>query len=134
MASLFLLLLSCSVHADERILDYFSDILVQPNGSMIVEETIQVRAEGKQIKRGIYRDFPTDYEDRLGNDYRVGFELLEVRRDGQPEPHHTERISNGVRIYAGRKDLFLKQGVYTVSVRALQPVQGTTNAVDVHLF
>ncbi len=116
-ALLSLLLLSFSVSAEERILDYFSDILVQQDGSMIVEETIKVRAEGQQIKRGVFRDFPTDYEDRLGNDYRVGFQLLEVRRDGQPEPYHTERISNGIRIYAGSSNVFLEHGVYSYSFR-----------------
>ncbi|MES9957717.1 MAG: DUF2207 domain-containing protein, partial [Sedimenticola sp.] len=113
LLAICLLLLGTVASADERILDYFSDIRVEANGSMSVEETIRVRAEGRQIKRGIYRDFPTDYQDRLGNDYRVGFELVDVLRDGVSEPHHTERIGNGIRIYAGSRDLFLQQGVYT---------------------
>ena len=64
--------------ADERILDYHSDIEVFADGSMQVTETIRVRAEKQEIKRGIYRDFPTDYRDRLGNRYRVGFEVVDV--------------------------------------------------------
>ncbi len=43
---------------------------------MQVTETIRVRAEQQEIKRGIYRDFPTDYKDRFGNRYRVGFEMV----------------------------------------------------------
>ncbi|MES9960109.1 MAG: DUF2207 domain-containing protein [Sedimenticola sp.] len=113
LLAICLLLLGTVASADERILDYFSDIRVEADGSMTVEETIRVRAEGRQIKRGIYRDFPTDYQDRLGNDYRVGFELIDVLRDGVSEPHHTERIGNGIRIYAGSRDIFLQQGVYT---------------------
>ncbi|MCW8944754.1 MAG: DUF2207 domain-containing protein, partial [Sedimenticola sp.] len=88
---ILLLLISHSSLASEAILDYFSDIQVQQDASMVVEESIQVRAEGNIIKRGIFRDFPTDYSDRLGTRYRVDFELLEVRRDGNPEPYHTER-------------------------------------------
>ena len=77
-----------SAMADERILDYQSDIEVFVDGSMQVTETIHVRAEQKEIKRGIYRDFPTDYKDRFGNRYRVGFEVLEAQRDGRPENWH----------------------------------------------
>ena len=59
------------VLADERILDYQSDILVHYDGNLVVTETIQVRAEGENIRRGIYRDFPTSYKDRLGNHYQL---------------------------------------------------------------
>jgi hypothetical protein len=99
--------------ADERILDYHGDVAVQADGSMRVEETIRVRAEGNNIRRGIYRDFPTDYEDRLGQRYRVAFDVIAVRRDGAAEPWHSERQGNGVRVYAGSSDVFLKPGEYT---------------------
>jgi hypothetical protein len=67
---------------DERILAYQSDITVNVDGSMSVAEQIRVRAEGANIRRGIYRDFPTDYKDRFGNRYRVDFEVVSVTRDG----------------------------------------------------
>lgn len=99
--------------AQERILDYHSDITIQHDGSMLVEEQIKVSAEGNKIKRGIYRDFPTEYRDHLNNRYNVTFELLEVKRDGVSEPYHTESLNNGTRIYAGRKNYFLPRGEYT---------------------
>ncbi len=102
--------------SDERILDYHSDITVKQDGSMQVRETIQVRARGEQIKRGIYRDFPTDYEDHLGNPYRVGFEVLEVLRDGRPDAWHTKDQDNGVRVYIGKEDVFLTPGEYTYTI------------------
>ena len=113
-----LLLWLCSgvALADERILSFHSDIQVFQNGTMSVTETIRVRAEGKQIKRGIYRDFPTSYRDLLGNHYTVGFELLGVTRDGQAEAYHTEKTANGVRIYMGRKSVYLKPGVYSYTL------------------
>jgi hypothetical protein len=116
---LFLLVMAMATpgQAQERILDYFSDIVVHRDGSMVVDESIEVRAEGSQIRRGIYRDFPTDYRDRLGNNYRVDFELLEVLRDGRKEPHHTERQSNGIRIYAGSANAMLQPGVYRYTFR-----------------
>ncbi len=112
LALLLAAVCGATAQADERILRYHSDITVNADGTMDVIETIRVRAEGARIRRGIYRDFPTDYRDRFGNKVRVGFELQQVRRDGRAEPHHTERRSNGIRIYAGSRDVFLRSGEY----------------------
>ncbi len=96
--------------ADERILDYQSDIRIHENGTLTVSETIRVRAQGNNIRRGIYRDFPTRYKDRLGNRFRVDFDVISVRRNGQPEPWHTEKRSNGIRVYFGSTTHFLDHG------------------------
>ncbi len=112
-----LLAFSLASSADERILQFHSDVQIQLDGSMEILETIRVRAEGNQIRRGIYRDFPTDYEDRLGNRYRVGFEVVSVQRDGTPEPYLQERLSNGVRVYFGASDYFLPAAEYVYQLR-----------------
>jgi uncharacterized membrane protein YgcG len=101
----------------ERILDFQSVITVHTDASMTVTENITVKATGREIKRGIIRDFPTTYRDRLGNNVTVGFAVEEVLRDGRPESYHTEQASNGVKIYIGKKDVFLKPGVYTYTIR-----------------
>ncbi len=67
---------------------------------MTVRETIRLKSEGDKIKRGIYRDFPVRYRDNFGNRYVVGFNVLEILRDGNPEPYHTESISNGTPVYS----------------------------------
>ena len=67
----------------ERILNFTSHIQISLDGSMTVTESITVYASGNQIKRGIYRDFPTRYKARQGNTINVGFKVLEVLRDGQ---------------------------------------------------
>jgi len=102
--------------ADERILDFHSDIAVDADASMRVTETIRVRAEGDRIRHGIYRDFPTDYRDRSGARVHVAFEPLTLQRDGRSEPFHTESISNGVRVYFGSKDVTLEPGEYTYAL------------------
>ena len=66
------------VNADERILAYQSDIRIHENGKLTIAETIRVRVEGKSIRRGIYRDFPTSYKDPLGNRFRVDFSVISV--------------------------------------------------------
>ena len=102
-----------SARADERILAFDSRIQVQADGSMDVTETIRVRSEGDKIKHGIYRDFPTDYRDRGNNAVRVVFEPRSLTRDGATEPFHSERQSNGVRVYFGSKDTTLAPGEHS---------------------
>ncbi len=102
--------------AAEEILSFHSDIQVFEDGAMVVTEIIRVRAEGRQIKRGIYRDFPTDYKDRYGNRLRVKFDIQQVLRDGLSESYHTQRQGNGVRVYIGHKDRFLRNGEYTYTL------------------
>ena len=106
------LAISIPSFAEERIRQFQSDVTVMPSGTLTVTETITVVAEGNKIKRGIYRDFPTEYRDHNNRKRKVGFQLLNVTRDGHPEAHHTENLSNGVRIYIGQHDKFLSPGEY----------------------
>jgi uncharacterized membrane protein YgcG len=107
-----LCLLPLLAYADERILEYRSDIQVLESGQLTVREFIRVRSEGRDIRRGIYRDFPTEYKDRLGNRVVVDFVPLSVYRDGRPEAWHTKNQSNGVRLYAGSADRMLEPGIH----------------------
>jgi hypothetical protein len=100
----------------ERILSFDSRITVNTDASMLVSETIRVRSTGEQIRRGIFRDFPTTYKDRTGSRYAVGFTLQAVLRDGKPEGWHTEPLANGIRIYMGRKDHLLPPGEHTYTL------------------
>lgn len=114
IAALLLALgLAAGARADERILDFHSEISILADGGMLVDETIRVRGEGDRIRHGIYRDFPTDYKDRFGNRVHVDFLPLTLTRDGASEPFHTESQGNGVRVYFGAKDVTLAPGEYT---------------------
>ncbi len=97
----------------ENIKSFHSRIVVNQDSSIIVTETILVHAAGDQIKRGIYRDFPTIYTNVDGNKYKVGFKVISVKRDGQPENYHQDSIANGVRVYFGREEYILPEGDYT---------------------
>ena len=96
----------------ERILSYHSDIIVKKDCHVLIQETIEVVVLGNKIQRGIYREIPLSYAYKGGNTH-VGFELLEVKRNGENEPFHTKSMSNGIRIYAGDEDVFLPDGVHT---------------------
>jgi hypothetical protein len=72
--------------AVERILDFVSDVTVERNGDLTVTETIGVQAEGNEIRRGIFRDFPTTYHRRRdGSQVIVGFEVRSVTRNGNTD-------------------------------------------------
>ncbi len=103
--------------AREEILSYVADIQVQADGALDVTETIKVRSERRQIKRGIYRDFPTRYVRDDGLSQRAGFEVLEVTKNGRPEPYRLEAQSVGVRVYIGQKEVFIPRGDYTYRIR-----------------
>ena len=100
----------------EKILNFNSLIVIHQDSTMTVTETITVRAAGDQIKRGIYREFPTKYKNRQGGTVQVRFDVQEVLRDGRQEPYHIEDASNGVRVYIGDKDVFLESGDYTYTL------------------
>lgn len=118
LPALLLALLSPTLAlADERILSYDSEVNVRSNGSLDVVEHITVRAEGSNIRRGIYRDFPTRYQDRHGNRVVVGFEVVGVQRDGRAEPWFSENIANGVRVNTGNDTFLPVPAEYTYTLR-----------------
>jgi len=100
----------------EEILSFDSDITVREDASMRVRETIRIRCNGVQIKRGIYRDFPTRYRSARGTRYVVKFDVTDVLRDGRPEPYKVTSIANGKRVRIGEADVFLKPGEYTYTI------------------
>jgi uncharacterized membrane protein YgcG len=116
---LFTAVLAFPALAREEILSFDSGITVSADGSMTVREGITVRSEGERIRRGIYRDFPTDYRDRFGNRVRTGFTVLSASRDGRPEPFRSEKRGNGVRVYLGDPEVMLAAGehAYVLSYR-----------------
>jgi len=117
LIALLSLLGAVTCYAQERILSYHSEISIAQDATMVVEETIRVNAEGEKIRRGIYRDILTTYEDAFGNSYIVDLEILDVSRDGVPEPWHTSEIMHGVRVYVGSSDTLLKPGEYSYTFR-----------------
>jgi uncharacterized protein (TIGR04222 family) len=112
-----LLFLASAVAAEEKILDFESDITISGNGALLVTETITVRAEGNRIRRGIYRDFPLRYRDRYGNEVSVHYEPQAVLRNGRREAFFSERLANGLRTYFGSADRLLPTGEHRYEFR-----------------
>ena len=114
---LICLVFSSALLADERILEFHSDIVVMQDGWIEVTEQIKVRAEQGGIRHGIYRDFPTEYKDKLGNNHEVAFEPLTVLRNDEPEAFHTNDHYNGIRVYFGSSGRLVEPGEHTYTFR-----------------
>ncbi len=110
-------LASSPAAAEERITSFFSDVAIQPDSTLEVTETIDVRSEGYRIRHGIYRDFPTLYSARNGSRIRVGFKFEGAERDGQPESASVEPLSDGVRMRIGDADTELEPGDHRYVIR-----------------
>lgn len=110
---LFAMLGSPCLAAEEQIQDFTSEVTVNPDSTLDVTETIIVTAAGRIIKHGIYRDFPTHYQDKAGNNVTVGFDVKAVSRDGQPVPYSVKPESNGQRVYMGGTDTLITHGTHT---------------------
>jgi uncharacterized membrane protein YhaH (DUF805 family) len=121
LATLLFFLLAFSplgsvARAEEVITSFHSVIDVSRQGPLTVTETIKVIAEGYQIKRGIFRDFPLTMQTDDGRIQHVGFSIKSVERDGVTEDYHTESITGGIRIYIGKPDVYLDSGEHTFQI------------------
>jgi uncharacterized membrane protein YgcG len=107
------------IGAQERVLSFNSQIQIGARGELTVLETIVAQVEGRQIKRGILRDFPTDYRDRFGRKVTVPFDVLSVKRNGQAENYSLQRQTNGMSVRIGNASVMLPRGrhVYEIAFR-----------------
>ena len=117
LLSALVLAIGAPVLAAEVIERFDAVVEVAADGDLTVSETIIVQAEGNQIRRGIYRDFPLQFQDAERRLRRVGFELLGVTRNGRPEPHFIRRNDRGLRIYAGDENRLLSPGRHVYQLR-----------------
>lgn len=107
----------------EEILTYDVTVDVEDGGRMVVTEAIAVRALGDEIKRGIYRDFPTSFPRSSGfGRIEAPFNVLSVERDGRAESWAVESIGGpggrgGVRVRIGNANVLLSEGVHEYVLR-----------------
>jgi hypothetical protein len=110
IVGLLLLAAAPSASAAEQILDYDVVIEARSDASLTVTETITVNAEGREIRRGIYRDIPLRRPTAFGFWDQNGFDLLSVRHNGGETPYHTEWDGPALRIYVGDADVLIPAG------------------------
>lgn len=103
--------------AREEIISFKADVQVLAGGDLEVVETIEVRAEGRQIRRGIFRDFPIRYTLPSGLYEKATFDVRSVTRDGKPEHYAVEHQGDYKRLRIGHRDIFLKPAIYLYQIR-----------------
>ena len=127
----FVLTLALPTLAREEIRAFASDVELRTDGSVKVLETIDVQAEGNQIRRGIYRDIPVTMLGASGNKIRIDLDVLAVTRKGKAEMFRVERMGDFQRIWIGDPDVFLQYGehrytiAYTMERMARPTADGT---------
>lgn len=104
------LLLALPGAASEEIRAFAADVTLRVDGSVKVIETVDVMAEGNQIRRGIYRDIPIVMLGPSGNKIRVGLDVASVTRDGAAEDFRVERMGNFQRIWIGSSERLISVG------------------------
>ena len=114
--AVFAMLLSLPAFAAEEITNFDSRIQVNSDGTLHVVERITVNVEGRDIRRGIFRDIPTRYTDKGGHTIDMQFTLVDVRMDGAAVRYKQEGLSNGVRIRIGHPDRLLSHGRHTFEI------------------
>jgi hypothetical protein len=113
-----------AAHAVGRVGAFHSDIRIASNGELSVIETIEVQAAGRELQRGIVREFPGEYRDRLGNRVTLPVAVEKVLRNGEPEPYVLESFGNGTRLRTGYPGTALPLGkhVYQIAYRSVHQV------------
>ncbi|WP_423068775.1 DUF2207 domain-containing protein [Devosia sp. CN2-171] len=113
-----LLLITLPAAAREAITSFASAITLNTDGSVDVIETIEVNAEGYDIRRGIFRDIPLILINPDKSRLRSTLTVTSVQRDGRTEPYSIENLAAGFkRIRIGDADVFLNTGRHRYTIR-----------------
>jgi hypothetical protein len=132
---LLTLLFSVPALAEEAITSFATDITLRTDGSVEVTETIAVRSERNEIRRGIFRDIPTLLVNPDNSRLRSDLNVIDVKRDGRAEPYTLEGLDAGFkRIRIGDPDVFLPDGAHTYTIRYTMTRMGRSFADHDELF
>jgi len=116
LSLIFACLIGVSAWAQERITNFDVKIEVETSGGLIVTETIDVISEGREIRRGIFREMPRYYKFegvKLENDY----DLIHVKRDGKSDGIFTSKEGNAITWRIGSSTIFLENGPHRYEIK-----------------
>jgi hypothetical protein len=107
---------SAGAHAAEEIRSFVSDITVEPTGALLVSEAIEIISEGKEVKRGIYRDIPLQAANKKDIFEPSSFEIVSIEHNGEESKYFTQKNVNTLRIYIGDVSVFIPSGAHTYRI------------------
>ncbi|WP_300379897.1 DUF2207 domain-containing protein [Henriciella sp.] len=108
--------LTLTAAGEEAIKRYEAAIKVETDGDIVVKETISLTSEGREIRRGIFRDLPRFFESE-GDKLRYDYDVISVWRNGTREPYETMSEGNAFRIRIGDAERLLPRGEHTYEIR-----------------
>lgn len=111
----FIFIISASYAQNEFIENFNSAIDVNTDGIITITETIAYNP-GLEVKRGIIRSLPVRYKGSFGTDYRVSFDVLSVKKDGEDSYYHLSSDGNYLHIKIGEYDKILSQKTHTYTI------------------
>ena len=100
----------------EFIKNYDTKIEVRTDRSVEITEFIEVYVGGNVIKRGITRSLPVR-RSLNGRNVRMNYEIIEVVKNGEDEPYHTESEGRDLMLYLGERDVILDHGFYNYRIK-----------------
>lgn len=119
--------------AAEEIITYDVAVVLAPDASAEVTETITANVEGRQILRGLLRYLPKSIVGDDASIREVTNTVLSATRDGAPEPYAVEDLRGQIVIRIGKVDVFLAHKVHTWTLRyrisAIAGPSGSHNAL-----
>ena len=118
LVALLTLVAALPAAAEEVISAFSSSIELRTDGSVDVTETLDVVAEGNEIRHGIYRDIPTVMINPDRSRLRSNLDVKSVTLDGGSVPFSIESIGNGYkRIRIGDADSYVSTGPHRYAIR-----------------
>jgi len=110
---IFSCVLSClfltTAWAEEKITSYDVKIDIQQDADFIITESINVISEGRNIRRGIFRDLPRFKLDD-GAKIPYQYKILSVTRNERAEPFNQSSQNNAKQIRIGDPEYYLPRG------------------------
>ncbi|MFZ2030968.1 MAG: DUF2207 domain-containing protein [Vitreimonas sp.] len=116
LATILAIGIAAPASAKELIDQFNVRVDVARNGDIVVTETIDLIAEGDQIRHGINRDLPRYYTDASGR-LPYAYDILRIERDGHAEHYQTSHDGNDFRVRIGNGDEILSAGAHEYVVR-----------------
>jgi hypothetical protein len=110
MIGMVVLLIASACAQTERITSLHTDIVVNPDATLRVTETIVFNVTGEHIKHGISRVYNTVHREPSGRSSKVTFKLTSVTRDGAREPYRLAAESTYTRVYIGDRNATVPPG------------------------
>jgi uncharacterized membrane protein YgcG len=107
----------------DRILSFDAELKIDSTGKLNVTEKIIVyngsdnTGNNNTILRGITRDFPTVYTNKIGLKSNVPFKLIQVTRNNTKENSRSEKLKNGIRVFIGSRDYLLPEGIHRYTIQ-----------------